>query len=86
MDLGFNTMLFIVGIFVFIYLAFKRIKKLEAESKDHFKQIDKLGNDLMDMKMELEEKNVISWEKDKFEKKLDRDVKDAIEHMEKNKE
>ena len=86
MDLGLNTMLFIGGIGVFIYLAFKRIRKLEAESKDHFTQIDKLGNDLAGMQMELEEKNVISWEKDKFEKKLDRDVKDAIEHMEKNKE
>ena len=83
MDLGLNTMLFIGGIGVFIYLAFKRIRKLEEESEDHSKKIYKLGNDLESMKKELEEKEVITWE-DSFVNKIMGEYKSAVQPVKKD--
>ena len=53
-----------------------KIRKLEAESRDHFKQIDDLGNQVARLKRELEEKKVISWEKEKFDKDLDKHIEE----------
>ena len=54
MELGFNTMLFIVGIFVFIYLAFKRIKKLEGNSHLLGKKIQELANEVAFLRMKYD--------------------------------
>ena len=85
MEPGLNTLLFVGGIGVFIYLAFRRINKLESESSDHFKEIDKLRNRVAGLEMELEEKKVISWEKDKKEKEWHKEMKDLEKHMENSK-
>ena len=68
--------LVIIGLVISLGWAWRRISKLEAESRDHFKQIDDLGNQVAGLKRELEEKKVISWEKEKFDKDLDKHIEE----------
>lgn len=65
----------------FLAGAWNKIKKLQGESEDHFKEIDKLRNKVAGLEMELEEKKVISWEKDKKEKELHKEMEDLKQHL-----
>tara|TARA_B100001057_G_scaffold291117_1_gene291146 strand:- start:60 stop:305 length:246 start_codon:yes stop_codon:yes gene_type:complete len=60
----------------FLAGAWNKIKKLQGESEDHFKQIDDLGNQVAGLKRELEEKKVISWEQEKFDKDLAKHIEE----------
>ena len=71
-----GQVLIILGIIFSLAWAWNKIRKLEAESRDHFKQIDDLGNQVAGLKRELEEKKVISWEKEKFDKDLDKHIEE----------
>jgi len=76
MDSITGQVLIIMGLVISLGWAWRRISKLEAESRDHFKQIDDLGNQVAGLKRELEEKKVISWEKEKFDKDLDKHIEE----------
>jgi len=76
MDSLTGQVLIILGIIFSLAWAWNKIRKLEAESRDHFKQIDDLGNQVARLKRELEEKKVISWEKEKFDKDLDKHIQE----------
>tara|TARA_B100001027_G_scaffold107150_1_gene73807 strand:- start:79 stop:321 length:243 start_codon:yes stop_codon:yes gene_type:complete len=76
MDSLTGQVLIILGIIFSLAWAWNKIRKLEAESRDHFKQIDDLGNQVAGLKRELEEKKVISWEKEKFDKDLDKHIEE----------
>tara|TARA_B100000886_G_C20402268_1_gene483135 strand:+ start:1485 stop:1727 length:243 start_codon:yes stop_codon:yes gene_type:complete len=76
MDSLTGQVLIILGIIFSLTWAWNKIRKLEAESRDHFKQIDDLGNQVAGLKRELEEKKVISWEKEKFDKDLDKHIEE----------
>ena len=76
MDSLTGLVLIIIGLVISLGWAWRRISKLEAESRDHFKKIDDLGNQVAGLKRELEEKKVISWEKEKFDKDLDKQIEE----------
>ena len=76
MDSITGQVLIIMGLVISLGWAWRRISKLEAESRDHFKQIDDLGNQVAGLKRELEEKKVISWEKEKFDKDIDKHIEE----------
>ena len=68
--------LFIIGLVISLGWAWRRINRLEVESRDHFKQIDDLGNQVARLKRELEEKKVISWEQEKLDKDLAKHIEE----------
>ena len=76
MDSLTGQVLIIIGLVISLGWAWRRINRLEVESRDHFKQIDDLGNQVARLKRELEEKKVISWEKEKFDKDLDKHIEE----------
>ena len=51
--------LFIIGLVISLGWAWRRINRLEAESRDHFKQIDDLRNQVAKLQLELRDKKVI---------------------------
>ena len=59
MEYHWGVPVIIIGLFVSLMWAWRKINKLEAESRDHFKQIDILGNELARLQMELHDKKVI---------------------------
>jgi len=76
MDSLTGQVLIIIGLVISLGWAWRRINRLEVESRDHFKQIDDLRNQVAGLKRELEEKKVISWEKEKFDKDLDKHIEE----------
>ena len=76
MDSLTGQVLVIIGLVISLGWAWRRINRLEVESRDHFKQIDDLRNQVAGLKRELEEKKVISWEKEKFDKDLDKHIEE----------
>ena len=69
----------ISGVGLWVAYAWDRIKKLRLESKEQSRQIDNLKNQVAALKTELEEKKVISWEKDKFDKDLDNHIEEITQ-------
>ena len=76
MDSLTGQVLIIMGLVISLGWAWRKISRLEVESRDHFKQIDDLGNQVARLKRELEEKKVISWEQEKFDKDLDKHIEE----------
>ena len=59
MDSLTGQVLIILGIIFSLAWAWNKIRKLEAESRDHFKQIDDLRNQVAKLQLELRDKKVI---------------------------
>ena len=59
MDSLTGQVLIIMGLVISLGWAWRRISKLEAESRDHFKQIDDLRNQVAKLQLELRDKKVI---------------------------
>ena len=76
MDSLTGQVLVIIGLVISLGWAWRRINRLEVESRDHFKQIDDLRNQVAGLKRELEEKKVISWEQEKFDKDLAKHIEE----------
>jgi 16S rRNA C967 or C1407 C5-methylase (RsmB/RsmF family) len=69
----------IFGVGLWVAYAWDRITKLRLKSEEQSRQIDDLKNQVAGLKTELEEKKVISWEKDKFVKDLDKHIEEITQ-------
>ena len=69
----------IFGVALWVAYAWDRTKKLRFESEEQSRQINDLKNQVAALKTELEEKKVISWEKDKFVKDLDKHIEEITQ-------
>ena len=59
MDSLTGQVLIIMGLVISLGWAWRRINRLEVESRDHFKQIDDLRNQVAKLQLELQDKKVI---------------------------